>query len=824
MTLLAEMGWGGLVQYPDTITWTDISRYVDMVQGVAINRGASDELSEIQPGTATLTLDNQDGRFTPGNTTSPYYPFVRRNAPIRIAVTVPTPVTGTAPWPMEMLSDDFDNDRIDTGLWPGCYGGVSETGGRARIPATPGVPAGYLSARQWKLATSRLAVKVSTLPSVNGSSAATFSVMVNSTTAGTRAGFTYSPVAGTLRLVSEVALADGAATVLTYDPIQHAWWRVVVSGSNLLWETSPDGADWTVRRTLATPAWVTSQTHTVELLATRTGGAADYAEVDLLGHVAYPRFWGVVNDWPVTWAGLQSSVSISATDLFKRLNRMPPLKSCLSEEILGDVDPSYFTLLSAYFPLVEPSDSTSAGDISGSGAGSLTLTHVSTGGTGAFGGDGLPATGDTCLTLAPASATSGYYLAGDLGSHFQSDSNVTSDHTLLLPMIEFWVQTSTVSRAILGLSEAGGDHQIVFALNASGVLTIEHTETGSTLTVATTASGTLTNGAWHHIVFDSSSELLYVDGVQVGSALPIVTMRSLRTLHIGGYQGARLFSGQIAHVVIHHANGPVGVDYAPHYAAGMTAFAGEDADVRIQRLARYSGLDSVTVMGTTHDAMAGQGEGGTGALARMQEVSSTESARLYAERDYYGLAYQSRDQRYNPDPTDEIFVIDYADLDTNGVELADDDQKLVNTVEATRPGGATQRVSADASVFAFGPYEQSLNILKMNDNSVLDAAYWLVSRYADPVPELREVPVEAYTMATYTDILDAEISSYFTVNNMPAQSAAASMRVYVEGYSETIREQSHQIQFRTSRAATDSVWVLDDAVYSVLGTTTRLAY
>ena len=42
-----------------------------------------DELSETQPGTATLRLDNADGRFTPGNASSPYYPFVRRNAPIR---------------------------------------------------------------------------------------------------------------------------------------------------------------------------------------------------------------------------------------------------------------------------------------------------------------------------------------------------------------------------------------------------------------------------------------------------------------------------------------------------------------------------------------------------------------------------------------------------------------------------------------------------------------------------------------------------------------------------------------------------------------------
>jgi hypothetical protein len=52
MPLLVEMGFGGLVTAPETITWTDVSRSVDVVkQGVTITRGAADELSEIQPGT-----------------------------------------------------------------------------------------------------------------------------------------------------------------------------------------------------------------------------------------------------------------------------------------------------------------------------------------------------------------------------------------------------------------------------------------------------------------------------------------------------------------------------------------------------------------------------------------------------------------------------------------------------------------------------------------------------------------------------------------------------------------------------------------------------
>jgi hypothetical protein len=191
------------------------------------------------------------------------------------------------------------------------------------------------------------------------------------------------------------------------------------------------------------------------------------------------------------------------------------------------------------------------------------------------------------------------------------------------------------------------------------------------------------------------------------------------------------------------------------------------------------------------------------------------------------LAYQSRDLRYNPDPSSEVFTIAYADLEP-GSSYADDDQKMANSAEGGRPGGAVQKVTAPSSVLAFGEYPAqgggTISLLKTNDNSVLDALYWTISRYALTQLEIREVPIQAYTLAAYWDILDAEISSYFSVYNLPVQSPVATMRVTVEGYTETIKEKSHLIQFRTSLSLRDSVWVLDDPVYSVLGTTTRLAY
>jgi hypothetical protein len=57
------------------VTWVDITAYVRLESGITTSRGQSFG-GGAQPGTASLTLENTDGRFTVGNVSSPYYPYV----------------------------------------------------------------------------------------------------------------------------------------------------------------------------------------------------------------------------------------------------------------------------------------------------------------------------------------------------------------------------------------------------------------------------------------------------------------------------------------------------------------------------------------------------------------------------------------------------------------------------------------------------------------------------------------------------------------------------------------------------------------------------
>ncbi|MDR3084282.1 MAG: hypothetical protein LBV60_25780 [Streptomyces sp.] len=178
------------------------------------------------------------------------------------------------------LIDNFNDDAIGPN-WGNSYGGCTETGGRARVPCGTGY-AGYQTAYSWTLAGATVYVQLPTVPSGAGATEAYCGLLVNSGTDGTRLGFIYNAITGLLRCTNETGYYDPDGVNLTYSATTHKWLRIREDGTNVYWDTSPDGTAWTNRRTLATPAWVTAGVDTcaLDMSAHRADGTPDFVEYD----------------------------------------------------------------------------------------------------------------------------------------------------------------------------------------------------------------------------------------------------------------------------------------------------------------------------------------------------------------------------------------------------------------------------------------------------------------------------------------------------------------------------------------------------------------
>ncbi|WP_406056218.1 hypothetical protein OG462_09055 [Streptomyces sp. NBC_01077] len=774
-----QAGFGYSAVEPD-ITWTDITRYVKMsaAEGISITRGASDELADVQTGTMTLELDNSDGRFTPGRA-GPYYPHVRRNCPTRVISTILGGIN-------YLTQPGFE---IDDASWSAPDGAA---------PNSAGVDTGH--------------VKSGTFAHKIGWSATGTGGILQCPLYGLTIGVPYTasvyvwvPAGDPAVRLDIDGTTVGAASTLT-----GTWQRITVT-----WTTTV--ASHTLRITTNTTSPTVGDFVWMDEGQVEEGSSATAWSSTAATHHA--RFFGMVTSWPMGWEGLHSTVTITASDTMKWLSRRSALGPMLVEEVQGDE-------AKLYYPLSEPESSTSAGDQSGYSRPSLTIQQTSVGGTLEFGtGVGPPSDDLPAPTFTPSSSTAGKYLQCTV-SPLLTSGGATGNPIPGDQAFECWFSTSTSGRTIMTWSSGAAvafDSGIRFQLESgTGKLQIvEYYSFGPT--TYTIATPNLANGAPHHLVWDEAGHDVWVDGVQY--AVATSTWQDRIILNVGANElGTSLWAGTISHVAAYVRLGgfPAISELVEHYAAGMTGHAGESSWIRMYRLGGYAKIPAVIPQGT-FSAVASQGQLGSSPLSHMRDVERTENGRLFADRGSSQLVFQSRTVRYNPA---SVLTIAYADLETPDVEFSDDDQKQVNLVRASRPGGATQRVQDATSIALDGIAEQQLDILKSTDNEVLDAATWLVIRYADPQPEMRQLPVQAATLstATYRALLDADVSTALTVIDLPDEAISPTSTVLVEGYTEEIKEAQHLLNFHTSRADIGAVWVLDDPTYSVLGTTTRLAY
>ncbi len=121
-----------------TPTWTDVTAYLDFASGVSISHGRQDEMGQVGAGTCSFVLDNTDGRFTPGNTSSPYSPGVRLRRKVRVSWRDPNVGSGAYVDRFVGYIDDWDTSHPSgSSLWAACR--VSASDRIKRLSSAPGM-------------------------------------------------------------------------------------------------------------------------------------------------------------------------------------------------------------------------------------------------------------------------------------------------------------------------------------------------------------------------------------------------------------------------------------------------------------------------------------------------------------------------------------------------------------------------------------------------------------------------------------------------------------------------------------------------------------
>jgi hypothetical protein len=531
--------------------------------------------------------------------------------------------------------------------------------------------------------------------------------------------------------------------------------------------------------------------------------------------VTYRRFTGYVDEWPVTWADASATVAdapISASSRLARLGRGTELRSIVEEEYLLDEPRAYYTF-------GEPEGSLAAGN--GSVTPQPTMTFAGSGANPVFGN----ATGPGTDSLTSVSFSGGKYL----NVTFPTPVVTAADTTYTW---EFFFSTATTAFQQLGrLYAATGDTAQAF-ITAAGKLNILSNSNDGPIYYDLISAATVSDGATHHALVRATisagtlNSTLYLDGAQVDTdayaSFPGFT--GMDRLAAGGDSTA--MTGVLAHMAVTAGTTQLATDrIEAHSDSGLNGFSGEGSETRIIRLAGYAGVpvgDTDTETGLS-TSITNQITNGQTALALMSEVVETEGGLLF-DAGHGTLVFHARSHRYNAASTLTLSG-DGGELQAS-LEPKLDDQGLVNDMTASREGGVSVRAVDGASIDDYGLYRESVTLLTTSDSEVQDAANWKV--FTGSTPEVRipvaEADLTRASTSQKTALLAREIGDRATLAGLPSQAPAASMDFFIEGYTELITAEQYRISFNLSPASLSGVWQLDSSVYSLLGTTTRLAY
>ena len=789
-----------------SITWTDVTSSVRLGDGVTFNRGRSGIDVMARPGSLSFTLDNStqkgtEGRFTLGGT----------NQVTGLALRIPVRV--------RTAGNLFSNPGFETNT----TGWNTNASTMARITSDDYTGVASLEVtRQAGSGSGIFSLVTGLTAGMNYYASAWVKVPTGQANASLAVGINWNNGA------SNISTTTGATTVVTS---AMGWTLISVTG------TAPATTVQAYATIYTQTAGTAGQKFLVDSAVFYQGSSAlsvfeATAPVDL--------WYGYVESLETGWDnGWRPTVRVSATDRLARLEKRK-LPSLIRGVQLVDSP-------SALWPCDDSDASVSAGEQS-SNAAVTALTGVLVGATTStltFGQAGLGPgpDGQSCAVLTPITPnTTGWYLTGSgLPDAFTNTQSVE---------VYFQAATAgTASRGLATLHDTAFTRLVTISLSATDKLVATTVDSSASLTATVTGATTVTSGVWHHAVLtqsraaDTVTVTLYLDGVSQGTPATYSTASSSATIISGGSISAGalraastgtasgIFYGRLANVAVYPtALSATRITEHARVRDTLSSYTAETSAAKFTRLAQVAGLSSTEYgfsygsSGATSATMTPFPVAYRSLLDAASDVATAEASAVYLDRSGV-LRLAARDKRYG---TAVSFTIPATAID-KGTGFSTDMGPVINDVTVSRPGGVTARSVDAASVAAYDTHDSTTTVYVATDAQAVGMSAFLANLNSEPVPRISGISVDLVSGAAILDeasILAAEVGTRFQVTGLPSASTpAATLDLIVDGLTDTVNLTSWRRAFVcTQISAASTVWVLEDPTYSVLGSTTILAF
>lgn len=533
-----------------------------------------------------------------------------------------------------------------------------------------------------------------------------------------------------------------------------------------------------------------------------------------------PRWSGWSDGSPVTFPdpeGTMSLVTVTAHDSLALMQRHTCQTSIYEETLTYAVQTGANGSITAtacgYWPMSDSAGSKTAYEASGAQIwGALTPMGAS---TGTFGASGVNAAQSTALAIPALQNVT-------LSTGTASVGSIANGVTMGI-----WFQSAGGSGLPL-LRLNFGANSFVDLDFSGGFLVFESFDPSSGTTQALTLEGPVKNGNWHYLmgVLSASGALsLYVDGALAGSASAPAgwapASAAVGAVLVNGFSGANL-----CHAWIGLGANPAA---AAIFNAATLNLGGLTSTQLLSKLARWGAPNPISAAvidgqnNGTSTPVAGVAFAGNDCLTLAQVASDTEDGPLYCTRSgaIANLTHDTLTDRAIGTAT-AAFV--------NGDEESDltfsrDAQFMVTNCQITALSGSGGVQTASRNLARFGNYQQQKS-LYVTDYQALDYANARAALYGDI--DYSRIGQFTIDLLNSTDIqtaaLAVDIGSRVTFSGLPTQGGYTTADVIVQGFTENWTINGWSISFNTTPSSNYLSWVLEDATYGLLDSTTVLGY